>query len=269
MTQLSIIIPSYNQGTYVGTAIRSALEQPVGDVDVIVVDGGSTDDTVDVLKGFGQRIRWVSEKDKGQADALNKGLQMARGRIVGWINSDDFYEPGIFGDVLKAFEDSSVRWVIGNISTFYEQLGKRVRHRSPVISYKTLRRNPDIVRQQGAFFRKECLQDAGGWDCDFHLALDYDLWTRLAKRTSPTMVDRYWGCYRIQPGQKTSGVTIVRQLREIDVILKREGVLHITRVAIRTRKTIHFAKHLIKSLFVKLGLLDKRYEHLSYSIRNL
>lgn len=98
--KLTIITPSFNQAPYIEQTIRSVLAQDYPCVEHIVIDGGSTDCTVDVLKKY-PHLQWVSEKDRGQADALNKGLAKASGDIIGWVNSDDYYEHKIFGSIVK------------------------------------------------------------------------------------------------------------------------------------------------------------------------
>src|ERR1700691_3409482 len=100
---ISIITPSFNQGAYMEQTIQSVLNQHCGRVEHIVVDGGSADDTVDILKKYPHLI-WVSEKDRGQADALTKGLALAKGDIIGWVNSDDYYQDNIFAAVVSHFQ---------------------------------------------------------------------------------------------------------------------------------------------------------------------
>ena len=141
--KISILTPSYNQGEYLEQNILSVLNQNYDDFEHIIIDGGSTDDTISVLKKY-PHLKWVSEKDEGQADALNKGLRIASGDYVGWLNSDDYYEPNIFQTVVKYFENFDADWVIGN-STYYQQYnGSYFVNKSPVITYKDLLRDPDI-----------------------------------------------------------------------------------------------------------------------------
>jgi glycosyltransferase involved in cell wall biosynthesis len=104
---ISIITPSFNQGAYIEQTILSVLHQDYGHVEHIVVDGGSTDATLDVLRRY-PHLKWVSEKDRGQADALNKGLALAKGDIIGWVNSDDYYQDNIFGSVVGHFRATSM-----------------------------------------------------------------------------------------------------------------------------------------------------------------
>ena len=258
---VSILTPSFQQGKFLEENIKSVLDQQYEPFEHVVVDGASTDNTIDVLKMY-PHVHWVSENDNGQADALNKGLKLAVGDIIGWINADDFYEANTFHEVAKEFEDSSVAWVIGNITTMYEQTGKLVHERSPVVTYQRLIRDPDIVRQQGAFFRRTFLESVGGWNGDLYLAMDYDLWIRMAKVSVPRMIDRSWGVFRIQPNQKTSGRNAVRQLQEIVASLKREHAPHSTVLKICLRKCLYILKYYFKILLIRIHVIHVRFAHL-------
>ena len=114
LPSFSVVIPSYNQSSFIRETIESVLSQDYKPLEVIVVDGGSIDGTVDILKQLGDRVRWISEKDQGQADAVNKGWRMASGNILGWLNSDDLYEPGALKTVGRFFsnrpDSSSNSW---------------------------------------------------------------------------------------------------------------------------------------------------------------
>ena len=258
--KFSIITPSYNQALYIEQTILSVAKQTNVEKEHIVVDGGSKDGTVDVLKRYPHLI-WVSEKDKGQADALRKGLKLVTGDIVGWINSDDYYEEGIFESVAKHFEDPKTMWVIGNLSLVFEGDHQEVvEDTSPQVTYQQLLRDPDIVRQQPTFFRREFLLRVGGWNPIYFMVMDYDLWLRLAKESTPKMVNETWAYFRMHTLQKTSHANILRQSREINKILKREhaGLGHRLRIGLRKRS--YWLKGIIKSGLISVGLLDKCYQ---------
>ncbi len=257
-TKISVITPSYNQGAYIEKTIRSVLEQNYHDIEHIIVDGGSTDETIDILKKYPHLI-WISEPDKGQADALNKGLKLANGSIVGWINADDFYNPGAFRNVVKYFSMPETMWLIGNLSFHFEESGLVVQDISPKVSHDRLLKDPDIVRQQPAFFRKDLLESVRGWNPDYFMAMDYDLWVRLSRIAPPSMVRENWASFRIHSQQKTTLKNILRQSREIESIQKREGAPRHLRLKMMTKKRWQWIKGRVKHVCLELGLLNKKY----------
>lgn len=255
---LTILTPSFNQSRYIEQTIRSVLSQNYQPVEHIVIDGGSTDGTVDVLKQFSHLV-WVSEKDRGQADALNKGFARATGEIVGWINSDDYYEADIFDSVMEYFSDPDAMWVIGNLTYVYEHTKEMVPDRSRHITFDRLAKNPDIVRQAPTFFRKTFLERAGKWNPDYFMAMDYDLWIRLAKLSAPRMVDDNWAYFRIHTLQKTSHANVLRQKNEIIAILNREHAPWTAIAGIRLWKRWFWIKGLVKSLLITCGVISEKY----------
>lgn len=265
--KFSIITPSYNQGSFIEQTILSVADQHGIEKEHIVMDGGSNDETVEVLKKY-PHLKWVSEKDRGQADALSKGIKLATGDIVGWINSDDYYEAGIFESVAKHFEDPKIMWVIGNLSYVYDSTQEVIADASPQVTYQRLLSDPDIVRQPPTFFRKEFLLRVGGWNPDYFMVMDYDLWLRLAKESTPKMVGETWTYFRMHALQKTTHANVLRQSREINQILKRERVGLGVRLGIRTRKRITWLKGIMKSLLISAGLLDKRYQNRSVRLKS-
>jgi len=258
MPMISVITPSYNQGIYIEQTIRSVLAQNYANVEHIVVDGSSTDATVDVLRRYPHLI-WISEKDRGQADALNKGLRLARGEIIGWINSDDYYLPDIFGSVARQFRSSGAKWIVGNVANLYEAGPEAVFRRSPIISLDALLRDPDIVKQQAAFFLRETVNSVGGWNTDYHMVMDFDLWVRLAKISSPAMVDENWAYFRNHGAQKSMHGNILRQSAEIAAILRRERAPAHWIASHRAKKRWYWIKGLAKERLVHWGVVPSRY----------
>jgi glycosyltransferase involved in cell wall biosynthesis len=219
--RITILTPSYNQAAYIERAIESVRAQDYPDVEHIVIDGGSYDGTIDILRKY-KHLRWVSEEDRGQADALNKGLALATGEIIGWINSDDYYEENVFRPVASHFSDPATMWIVGNIS-YVDWAGTRLRmDRTPEISYRRLLSDADIVRQPSAFYRKSALDRAGGWSPAFFMTMDLDLWVRLAKLGAPKMVDENFACFRLHRDQKSGLGNLERQMFEICAIMRRE-----------------------------------------------
>lgn len=262
LLKISILTPSYNQGAYLERNILSVLHQSYPSFEHIVIDGGSTDDSIDILKKY-PHLKWVSEKDQGQADALNKGLKIASGDIIGWINSDDFYAPDIFHAVAKEFENNTVNWIIGNIKIFYEQSKDEIAVKSPAITFQNLLKDPDRVKQQATFFRKSIIERAGQWDATLHLVMDYDLWLRLAKISTPKMIDKYWAYFAFQVEQKSFGKNWLKQSCEMRSVMKREGAPFHYRLGVFLKKYLYFYKFRIKSVLIAMGLIPAKYLRLN------
>jgi glycosyltransferase involved in cell wall biosynthesis len=240
--KISILTPSYNQGKFIEENILSVLDQSLVETEHIVMDGGSTDSTMDILKKYPHLV-WVSEKDEGQADALQKGLEMATGDIIAWINSDDYLEKDVLERVEKLFvENDDLDWVIGNI-TFLDQstLTKRP-EQSKKITKKSLLSNPDILRQQATFFRKDSLLKVGGFRKEYHLTMDLDLWFRMLKISDPRMVNQNLAYFRLHEDQKTSGKHTRMQLKEMLNIFRNNDAPIIYKLKIVVRKLLFAEK---------------------------
>lgn len=204
---VSIVTPSFNQVQYIEETIRSVLSQDTPQIEYLIVDGGSTDGTVDVIKKYEDKLAWwTSERDGGQTDAINKGFARAKGEILAWINSDDTYEPGaVAAAVTYLQEHPNVGTVYGDcnyINTSGEVIGK---FEAAQTNYRLLRRGVTRIPQQTMFFRAELWKQAGPLDPSFYFAMDYDLWTRLARRAEIKYVPQTWANFRLH----TSGKTIL------------------------------------------------------------
>jgi len=263
---ISIITPSFNQGKYIEQNILSVLNQNYTNFEHIIIDGGSTDNTLEILKKY-PHLKWISEPDEGQADALNKGLKLATGEIIGWINSDDYYLEGVFNEIIKIFEIPEAQWVIGNIGMLFQDFNKEIRTKTPYISYDSLIKNPDIVRQQSTFYKKELLQKAGFFDKNLQFVMDYEMWLRLIKIAKPIMVDRYWAVFRMHSTQKTLPKNILLQFKEIDNVLKNERIGYLKRKRIGINKYIIYFKQLIKKCLISLHIINEKDYGIPYRLR--
>lgn len=248
--RFSIITPSYNQGPFIEQTIRSVLDQGYDDFEHIVIDGGSTDETLDVLRKYPHLI-WVSERDEGQTDAINKGVARASGDIVAWLNSDDFYEPGTFPIVASAFEKSGAAWVIGKQPLYFDDTGVLWPDETQGISHAKLLDNPDILRQAPAFFSKATVQEFFPLDKHLFMTMDLDLWLRISRKHDPLMIDRVFAYLRIQKDQKTNGSNTVKQLEEMIRLFRREKATPVQLARLILRKSWYIAKWTIKNKFVK------------------
>jgi hypothetical protein len=220
---LAVVTPSYNTGKYIGPAIESVLAQDYP-ADYIVMDGGSTDQTVDVLKSFGDRLKWVSQKDGGQSDAINQGFSRTKGEILGWLNSDDTYEPGAFRAVAEFFAAHPEVSLVYGDAKYIDAKGKyiaRCVHVEPYVPHR-LFHYTDFIVQPAAFFRRSAYEAVGGIDPAIHYAMDYDLWLKIAKRFPVAYLPKPLANFRWLADNKTATGGF-RRLDEIRGILARQG----------------------------------------------
>ena len=223
--KISLVTPSFNQGRFIARTIDSVLAQH-GDfeLDYTVIDGGSTDDTLDILRSYGTRIRWRSERDAGQVDAINKGLRGTTGDVVGWLNSDDVLLPRALERVAAAFAaNPRTEWVHGRCLIIDEH-DREVRRW--ITAYKHFRSQrhtfenfltENYVSQMAAFWRRGVHDEIGFLDPAIKLAFDYDLFLRLAQRGAPVYIEHSLACFRWYETSK-SGNGFVAQLRETNEI---------------------------------------------------
>ena len=203
MTLVSIVTPSYNQAQYLEQTLRSVLEQDHPSIEYIVIDGGSTDGSVDVIKKYEDKLAyWVSEKDSGQAEAINKGLARATGDIVAWINSDDFYFPGAIASAVKAFEARSDVGMVYGDTVAVDENGEAIHF--PRYAQWDLQDllTFNIIGQPAVFMRRDVLLKAGFLDPSFHFLLDHHLWIRMASRDSMLYVSEQWAAGRFHESAK-------------------------------------------------------------------
>jgi glycosyltransferase involved in cell wall biosynthesis len=227
--RITVVTPSFNQAAFIERTIESVLSQR-GDFELeyLVVDGGSTDGTVDVLRRHEGRLRFVSERDRGQSDAINKGFRMATGEVLAWLNSDDLYLPGALGAAARALGPGGAAWCFGKCRIVDEE-GLEIRR--PISAYKTrssrrysLRRllSRNFIPQPATFFRRELLERAGPVDGSFRYAMDYDLWLRFARLAEPLFVPADLAAFRWHGGSIT-GSGHRRSAREALEIARRHA----------------------------------------------
>lgn len=179
---VSIVTPSFKQADYLELTLRSVLEQDYPHIQYLVADGGSPDGSVEIIQRYAQRLAWwVSEPDRGQADAVNKCLARAQGEIIGWVNSDDLLLPGAVSAVVQVFASHpEASMVFGDVVSIDEH-GETIN----LMRYGAWGLDElmtfHIIGQPGVFFRRSALEQAGGLDLDYHFLLDHQLWLRLAQ----------------------------------------------------------------------------------------
>jgi GT2 family glycosyltransferase len=203
MTLVSIITPSYNQAPYLEQTIRSVLEQDYPHIEYIVVDGGSTDNSAEIIQKYADRLAyWISERDSGQAEAINKGFARANGEIVAWLNSDDYYMLNTVSFVVQCFEQNpDVVMVYGDMLAVDGE-GQPIN----VLKYKQLSLEDllcfQIIGQPSVFFRRSALEKTGWLEPSFHFMLDHHLWLRLSEQGRILHVPQVWSAARYHPAAK-------------------------------------------------------------------
>ena len=206
-TTLTVVTPSYNQARFLDETLRSVLSQRDRVHEYYVLDGGSTDGSVDLIKKYDDRIDfWVSEKDKGQSDAIHRGFQRATGDVLCWLNSDDVFLPGALQRVIDAF-DRHPEWDV--LTAWHVQTDADSRilsmHRIPRDGHDLAKWGIIHVCQQTCFFRRRVYEAVGGLNLDLHCVMDGDLWLRMFRHgTTWGHVPHYLAAFRQHPAAKNS-----------------------------------------------------------------
>ena len=205
--RITIVTPSYNQGQYIEETLRSVLLQAYPNLEYLVIDGGSRDDTVEVLRRYSDQLHfWVSEPDRGQSHALNKGFSQGTGDIFAWVNSDDMLAPGALVAVAEAWRRHPGTLIAGRVSWF-EHTGLAEREHAqrnlafePMVAYW---RGASEFHQPGIFFPAELFRRVGGIDESFRYAMDYDLFCRLLQHTGVIYLEQVLARFRYHVASKT------------------------------------------------------------------
>jgi glycosyltransferase involved in cell wall biosynthesis len=225
--RITIVTPSFNQGPFIERTIRSVLDQGYPNIEYSIMDGGSTDGTMDILRKYEGRLTWVSEKDKGQADAINKGIARSTGDIIAYLNSDDVYEPGALHRVAEHFRGHrESMWLTGKCRIIDEQ-DREIRR--PITVYKNfllrhysysllLVTNP--VSQPATFWRRDAVKEFGLFDENEHLVMDYDYWLRIGKKYPLAVLNEYLAAFRVYAASKTSRSFLTTFKREMELARK-------------------------------------------------
>lgn len=203
---LSIITPSFNQAKFLRKTIESVLSQEGVDLEYIIIDGGSTDGSLEIIQEYQDRLAyWESIPDKGQTDAINKGFARARGKYLAWLNSDDVYHTGAAAEAVGYLEGHPDVGLVYGDCTFIDADGRRIgRFPAAQTDYQRLRRGYVHIPQQAAFFRGDLWEKVGPLDPSFYFAMDYDLWVRLAKEAPLVYLPGHiWASFRLHGEAKT------------------------------------------------------------------
>jgi glycosyltransferase involved in cell wall biosynthesis len=222
---VSIVTPSYNQGRYIEETIQSVLQQNYPNLEYLVFDGGSTDHTLAVLRRYEGRLIWASERDRGQADAINKGFRSARGEILAWLNSDDTYLPGTIRRVVEYFQAHRDVGMVYGEGYHVDAIGKIVeRYYTEPFSFKRLA-EICFICQPTVFLRAEVIKTIGLLDIRLRYCLDYDYWMRVAKRFRIGYLGAYLANSRLHIETKTLSQRIGFHREILQTVKKHYGLV--------------------------------------------
>lgn len=209
---ISIITPTYNSGAYLERCIQSIVNQEFDDYEHIIVDGGSTDNTLAIIKKYESlyNIKWISEKDNGMYDAISKGFKMAEGDILCWLNSDDIYMPWTLKVVEHVFQNTDIDWCTG-VPTQINENGEMYFPIKTFVTYPQFcirkgwmdGQRLCCIQQESTFWRKSLYDHVDGIDTDYKLAGDYALWVKFSNRTKLHTVNSVLAGFRVHEGQKS------------------------------------------------------------------
>jgi glycosyltransferase involved in cell wall biosynthesis len=200
---ISIITPSLNQGRFIRDTIESVLSQDYPRLEYLVMDGGSTDETLDILRSYGDRITWRSAPDQGQADAVNAGFRLAKGEFLGWLNSDDTYQPGAVSAAIEHLTSHPETAVVYGDAHYIDE------HNNVIGIYPTEDFTMDrlahacLICQPSAFFRRSAIEAVGALDARLQYCMDYDLWIRLGRLFQLQRIPGFLANTRQYPQTKT------------------------------------------------------------------
>lgn len=234
--KISIVIPTLNQATTIGDTILSIINQDYENYEIIVMDGGSDDGTLDRLEDYRRYITFlVSEPDKGQSSAINKGFDLASGDIYAWINSDDYYLPGSFSKVVTRFMTMSDidivvggGYIVNRDNMFLKQIDPMQLTRENLLQWD----NDKWIMQQSCFWTSSLWKKCHGVDEDLHLLMDFDLWLRFSENGNSATIDDTLGVMRYYPEAKTVSQKI-KMKEELGYVYAKNGAF------IEVKKVIH------------------------------
>ncbi len=205
LPKVSIVTPSFNQALFLEQTLRSVLEQDYPNLEYIVIDGGSTDGSLEIIQKYADQLAyWQSQPDQGQTDAINQGFDRASGEILAWLNSDDLLLPGAVNAAARALQAHPEAAMVYGDALLINAEGKTIgKFPAAQTDYRKLRRGYVHIPQQASFFRADLWRQVAPLDVSFYFAMDYDLWVRLAALAPLVYVPEFWAAFRLHGAGKS------------------------------------------------------------------
>ena len=225
MLDVTVVIPSFNQGRYLEAALQSVLCQKEVSIELYVMDGGSIDDSLDIIKKYDRHITgWQSAPDNGQAGAINHGIRQGHGKYIAWLNSDDYLCPGAFQALIETLEENPrAPFVYANVNNLSESSQRMSSVWVEPFSERRLAIRC-IVSQPGTLIRRSCWEAIGGLDEDRYMAMDYDLWWRLYKTFGPpAYLNKTVAVNRDHKNTKTQRFRALHYKEAIEIVRSHHG----------------------------------------------
>ncbi|RME46146.1 MAG: glycosyltransferase, partial [Chloroflexi bacterium] len=262
---ISIVTPSYNQGHFLEATIRSVLNQEYPSIEYIIIDGGSTDASVEIIRRYERRLSyWRSEPDRGQADAINTGLARATGDILGWLNSDDTLLPGALQRVAANFQKRPRAGVIYGDALNTDARGQVVGVRKGRPYSLAAMIEDNLIPQPAAFFSRQAWLKHGPLDLDLHYVMDRAFWLRIAEDMELHYVPETWATMRRHDAAKTARDSVQVKLEEKRLLDDYFGREHVPAMALAARGAAYGRLH----YYLGLNLLQQGdYQAAAYALK--
>lgn len=223
--KITVVTPNYNKAGYLEKTIHSVLSQNYPNLEYIIIDGGSTDGSVDIIKKYEDKLAyWISEPDKGMYYAIKKGFEHSTGEILAWIGSDDLYHPGSFYTIAQVFSECpEVSWLVG-AQTHFDEEGRTVKvESSPYFNHLNfLMHQFQWVQQESTFWRRSLYEKVGGIKTDYKLAGDFNLWMLFSRHEKMYVIDALLGGFRHSEVQLSKNIDLY--YKEVNQIISNEVV---------------------------------------------